>query len=368
MPEDRPRRPRGDDDRLPQNPSSSSRLLAFSTALVCVWVFCVLALFEGAIALTLKHPDVLRHAPPKLLEAFRSVNGRFYRSVVQAEAEFMLYDPELGYTLKPTAAFTHANSEYVTRYRTNRLGLRDSDEALRGPEVVVLGDSFAMGWGVAQDRTFPKTLERLSGLRTLNAGVSSYGTVRELKLLDRIDTSAMKYLVIQYCDNDYEENGRFYLAGNNLIVSSPERYQHERDVYERARRYFFGKYLVALFRPGLIAERDDVADQAAPGHVSESPAGLFLNALLHAGRKNLQNVRILLFELRAFARNSPDFIESVQRERKDPRYPQEVREITLLSFHTLLGRNHYYVLDDHLTPSGHDVVARALTNRIRDLH
>ena len=82
----------------------------------------------------------------------------------------------------------------------NRLGLRDDEASLRAPAVVVLGDSYAMGWGVAQDETIAEVIERETGLRALNAGIASYGTVREMRLLDRIDTSRLRYLVIQYCN------------------------------------------------------------------------------------------------------------------------------------------------------------------------
>jgi len=65
----------------------------------------------------------------------------------------------------------------------------------------------------------------LTGLRTLNAGISSYATAREIALLDRLDTSRLKCHVIQYAHNDLEENASFFLA-DRQIPSSPERF-HE---------------------------------------------------------------------------------------------------------------------------------------------
>ena len=51
----------------------------------------------------------------------------------------------------------------------------------------MLGDSYAMGWGVEQGESFPEILEAATGLRVLNAGVPSYGTPRELLMLERLD-------------------------------------------------------------------------------------------------------------------------------------------------------------------------------------
>ena len=53
----------------------------------------------------------------------------------------------------------------------------------------MLGDSHAMGWGVEQEEALPQVLARKSGRKVLNAAVSSYGTVREMLMLDRLDTS-----------------------------------------------------------------------------------------------------------------------------------------------------------------------------------
>ena len=74
--------------------------------------------------------------------------------------------------------------------------MRDDEESLKAPEVIVLGDSVAMGWGIEQNETMAQQIEAMAGLKVLNAGISSYGTVREMKLLNRLDLSRVKYLVI----------------------------------------------------------------------------------------------------------------------------------------------------------------------------
>jgi lysophospholipase L1-like esterase len=325
------------------------------------------ALLEGTLALSLRYPAAFRYLPASFLEPARIVYGGFYRSIIQAEPEFIVHDADLTYTFRPSARFTHRNSEYATDYSTNRLGLRDTDDALERPEVIVLGDSLAAGWGVGQHEAFPKRLETLTALKTLNAGIPSYGTARELKLLDRLDTRGLRHLVVQYSENDFEENARFFLHGSTLAVMSADGFAREQEAYRRARSYFPGKYLIAFAAPEQLARADGGSDAAASP--DRTPAWLFLNALVHAGNTDLSaltTVRIWVFELRAFAQNSPDFIETVERERQDPRWPPFVRQIELLSFHERLTAAHAYILDDHLNAEGHDVVARELSDRIRE--
>lgn len=99
-----------------------------------------------------------------------------------------------------------AGREYVVEYTANRAGLRDSDDALSRAEIVVLGDSHGMGWGVQGEQSFPKCLQGITGRRVLHASMSSsYGTAREMTLLERLALPAGT-LVIQYSDNDFVEN------------------------------------------------------------------------------------------------------------------------------------------------------------------
>ena len=81
-----------------------------------------------------------------------------------------------------------------------------------------------MGWGVKQDATFSNLLENELGESVLNAAISSYETVRELKLLERVNLHNLRYLIIQYCDNDYFENKTYVEKGNVLPIMSEQNY------------------------------------------------------------------------------------------------------------------------------------------------
>lgn len=55
-------------------------------------------------------------------------------------------------------------------YSINSLGVRDDEAALNNPEIVVVGDSQAMGWAVGREQTFPALIGKQTGKKILNTG------------------------------------------------------------------------------------------------------------------------------------------------------------------------------------------------------
>ena len=167
--------------------------------------------------------------------------------IIQYKEECSKFDRELFYTLRPGHCQFNI-SENREEYSINSLGVRDDEESLTKPSIVFLGDSFTMGWGVSQTESFPSLIERATGQRALNAGISSYGTAREIKLLERIDTSNLKYLVIQYCLNDDEENNTFISNKNQLKVSDEKKYSETIKSQKEKQSYYPFKYLLEMYK------------------------------------------------------------------------------------------------------------------------
>ena len=168
----------------------NKKIIFLIIAITLLSIIC----FEGFVDFLFAHPSALGRLPGYL----HSQITWFYRHehhVIQYEPDCSQYDPELFYTLKPGSCF-FSGREFNNQYFINSLGLRDDEESLKAPEVIVLGDSVAMGWGIEQNETMAQQIEAMAGLKVLNAGISSYGTVREMKLLNRLDLSRVKYLVI----------------------------------------------------------------------------------------------------------------------------------------------------------------------------
>lgn len=180
---------------------------------------------------------------PSFLKSYIKYN---VTDIIQNKEECAKYDKELFYTLKPgNCIFNIAESSEA--YSINSLGVRDDEKSLDKPEILFLGDSFTMGWGVSNEDTYAQIVENKTGMKVLNAGISSYGTAREMGLLKRIDTSNLKYLIIQYCPNDHEENLSFLKNNNILNVSSEEKFNELVKRERKKSEYYPGKYLFEIY-------------------------------------------------------------------------------------------------------------------------
>jgi lysophospholipase L1-like esterase len=272
-----------------------------------------------------------------------------------------MFDPGLFYTLRPGSC-RFSNREYDTTLHVNSQGLRDDEEALAAPEIVVLGDSFAMGWGVGQDEAFPQVLRRLSGRRVLNTGVPSYGTVREVRLLDRLDTSRLRFLVVQYSSNDSEENRLFEERGNALLVSDERLFRQDVQRGIRRHGYRLGKITIDIVRNALAPPRS-----GPPVLPPAIQARLFVNALVHGSRRDLSSVGLLALELDSYDVGSSAFVEALQHEAAASHHPPFIRGLRVADLRGQLRPEDYFVLDDHLRASGHAKVAALLLEKLREM-
>ncbi len=329
--------------------------------LVVAQLLVAAALVEGSVALLLAHtPEVAQ-----LRTLAREYYGSFDRAIIQVDEHFARYDPEIFYTLRP-GRFVFAEREFAHEFRVNSLGVRDDEAALDGPEIVVIGDSVAMGWGVAQDETFPALLARATGKRVLNAAVSSYGTVREMRLLDRVDRRRLAWLIVQYNGNDVGENRLYLQRGNTHVGGSRERFEAISRRYAAKRVYYPGKYAwESVRRLGrAIGERVRPRPSRGPAPTPDEEAEAFLNALLHAGTVDFERIHLVVAEITgegAPARMIPALRGRLAR----PDLPAAIRTARLLDIGARLGRADFHVLDDHPNARGHRAIADAVLAAMR---
>lgn len=319
------------------------------------------ALLEGAVALLLAHTPRI----PALRTLARQYYGGFERAIIQMDSRFARYDPELFYTLRP-GRFVYAQREFAHEFRVNSLGVRDEEAALDAPEIVVIGDSIAMGWGVAQDDTFAAIVARETGRRVLNAAVSSYGTVREMRLLERVDRRRLAWLIVQYNANDVGENRLYLQRGNIHVPGSRERFEAISRRYEAKRAYYPGKYAWESVRRLRRAIEDRVAPRRprGPAPTADEEAEAFLNALLRAGSVDFARVRLVVAEV------TGEGAPAVMLPALAPRLaradlPAGLRAARLLDVGARLGPAEFHVLDDHPNARGHRVIADAVLAAIR---
>jgi len=329
---------------------------AASAALV---LLITVVLTEGFLAAVRRIPALAAVSPLKRLA--RNLYQRD-RAILHVAPECAHWDPQLAYTLRPGRC-EFANTEFRTSLAINSAGVRDSEEALRGPELVVTGDSFAVGWGVERDERFGDLLARALGLRGLNTAVSSYGTVRELALLERVDLSRVRLIVLQYCDNDFPENDAFRKAGR---LATSDRETWERRVREHARdsRYWPGSYLARSLSVGLkrLSPVRAVRNAGPPPDERTERRGevdAFCNALEKAP-VDLSRTPLVVLELNPRNENSGWFIPTLAEELASGRHADLADRVFPVDVARRLTSGDFFVLDDHLTAKGHRRVAEEL--------
>lgn len=342
---------RADPDARP-SPSRGVRFALFA-AFSCVGALLLLLGIEGLAALALRIP--VGSGPDFFEEARRRYHVHHERGIVQFLPECAEFDPELGYRLKPgTCRF--ATRAFDTTLEINSLGVRDGEDALVAPAIVVAGDSYAMGWGVAQDETIARQLARITGRPTLNLGVSSYGTAREMLLLRRADLSAAETLVIQYCENDFAENRSYSRGGGRLQTMGRAEYVRTVVDHRETTRYGLGK-LVRRFVP-ILWQGVRGFPESDPVRSCAQDARLFLGVLrLTAPPRPL---RVVVFEGLYGPEHRTCFLEALEERVRLGGLPDWILSLHTIDVAMFLDSADYLPLDGHLAARGHRRIAEAI--------
>lgn len=279
------------------------------------------------------------------------------RKVLQSDSRCVDFSVELLYVLKPGKCH-FSNREFDTVLTIQEARHRVSGPRSSRPSVVVVGDSVAMGWGVADDESFPAQLAIRAGQPVLNLGTSSYGTARELLFLRTIaQAQSAGTLVIQYSDNDYRENRTFVFPETGWHAT------HHRDQFEKltsyqAKGYSFGVFVSLAAKRAwvrLVGSNPPNPDVATDPHVE---AEIFLKVLVKF--PELKGKRILLVSTLLPGQPRSPFLESVE-DSKNSILP----DWSLQTVPVTLTESDYFYLDDHINARGHQVVAQTLVERIR---
>ena len=283
------------------------------------------------------------------------------------------FDPELGYITNPNLDFAYHTEEFDIQIRTNSQGYRDDEESMDSPRVVFLGDSFCFGWGVQQEETCATVFENLTGTKTLNLGISGYGTVQECLLFERACEDprfGSPVVVVLVYANDLEDNC-------NLLGLWPTLYKHERQVSfttpseeafgewflrpddDRFRMLGEPSYIVDLFRKVYLDVR---YTRKVMTWLESHPWDCKKGRLLNQGETFEHCVR----KLRAVAceRGSSLLFTYIPSRRYSESSEDEdcyaiVRNVLcrlslpLVDLRTVLSVKDYFLYDIHWNPSGH---------------
>ena len=348
-----PPRPRGDDGA---EKAARSRERRARLALVLSSVLVTLTVGELASRALFLWPGLwIGRAPGRVEAQLR----RFYEAYlqgapVQLRPECSEPDSELLYRLRPGRC-RFATHEFATELRVSARHLRE-DRVLVSPNLVFLGDSYTLGWGVEREASFPAIVARNLGRQEVVAANSSYGTVRELLLLRRLALSDFDAVILQYCTNDVDEN-RVFIRSGRYVPSPPEVYAKWVAVAARIdgkralahTRHWFSFFWSDLWSVAVGTERPE-ATLVTPEEHAEA-----LLEVLDAFRSDLRGRPVLVFAA-DMGSGEAAFVRTINEGVTSTRSPS----IRALPVTRELSPEDLFRLDRHWRPRGHAVVAAAL--------
>ena len=184
--------------------------------------------------------------------------------------------------------------------------------------------------------------------------MSSNGTTRQVILLERLDVSAARAVVVQYFVNDYPENRAFVDGGFTLPITPEDEFVESIRRFERQTRYWPLDYLRAfLDRRSYFPELETVS----PQQVAET----CLQVL--ASSDELEDLPVFFLQIDPWGRYGRYDVAGPIAEILENAPPSSDlrRRLKLVSLEGVLATDDFFRLDPHLRPSGHLKIATELT-------
>ena len=313
----------------------------------------LIVVIEAFLAFLMHHPSWIPGIGRPYFRQHYQANDR---SIMQV-SECGQYDSVLFYKLRPGSCIFE-NYEFSTQVNVNHVGLRDDEESLNYPQMLFLGDSHTIGWGVGEGECFPQVLGEQTSIRGLNAGMSSYGTARQMILLKRLMLDSVRVVVIQYHENDFEENTTFLENNFNLPVRSSQEYDSIKALHGHRTDYYPFKHLYGLTKAvGLRMARGE-----RPIRNAVEEATLFLR-ILDRHAPALGNARIIVLKMDLIKFLNDDFANAVDSLKSTSQFPN-LRNVETLRISNVLNEDDFFILDEHMNTRGHKKIADALRRQI----
>lgn len=220
-----------------------------------------------------------------------------------------------------------------------------------------------MGWGVDEKESFPNIIETKTKTKTLNMGVSSYGTAREYLALKNINLDSCKLLVIQFYDNDILENRSFVKNGFSLNISSKEIYQTAQRNNFLKSTYFPFKYSFEFIAKSIRS----LTGYNLKWYLKQPQIDfdnlvwvrdLFL--ILELIQKKYYG-KVIFLNLESNYGNEQEFFPKIQ----DYITQNPInKNLIFLNGSNHLGKDDYFLIDSHINSKGHQKIAKEILHII----
>ncbi len=315
-----------------------------------------------------------RFIPAKFLPGFRYYYENYERDILQYNNKISIYDSSVFYKMKPNDRFLFTNVEFSDSVFTNSLGFRSDENSAANKKIICAGDSYTLGWGVQQQETYCNQLQNLINMPVLNTAMSSYGTAREIATVKKLDLSGVKYLIIQYSYNDFEENESYACHHDSLIISSKNVYDTICDELEWSKKYFPGKCFFTISKIILSKKLSDLKEKFFKKNIHETKtnhndisAQYFLEVLKNSGI-DFKKIRVIVFDICEYQQLNNDFINALEKHLALPENSQFFNNnIHLLRVTDVLSPKDFYILDGHIQATGQKKIALQIAHLIDSL-
>lgn len=331
-----------------------SKLLGFKP----IYLFIAIVLLELGIFFSFFPIKNNQITSPSIIKQYQNFYLGYLRNIPSYQIGLAEYDSDLFYRLRPGHSI-NKNIEFSNTYKINSQGIRDDESSLDFPEIIMLGDSHTMGWGVEQDETFANLLEEKTGKKVLNTGIASYGSAREYLMFQRLKTDSCSTIIWQYCSNDNIENNLFLENGNHLEISSETEYNYScRRNFLNATYYPF-KYCFEVFGHQIRKNiRRDKFTNTPKTELPQEVSNFFeIVKLLQEDYKG----DLIIFNL-----ESNQTTDEFYRLFKEYVEENNVQKIKLIDFSKILNEEDYFIIDDHINVSGHQKVSEAIFRKMQN--
>ena len=182
-----------------------------------------------------------------------------------------------------------------------------------------------------------------------------------LQSLDaRLDLSDLRYVVIQYCDNDFIENTAYTEGKGHLDILSEQEYRE----FVRLSQQQIGSFLA----PGsyvLRLAREKTWRWLTGGPSRSESTAEETDAFFYAVDSNkelLRDKHLIILQINGYNENDAAFIERVRE-----RFEGSDLDPHFVRTSDFLADEDYFTLDNHMRPSGQRKVAHAVLDVIRNI-
>jgi len=196
-------------------------------------------------------------------------------------------EPYAGFGNRPGLSLDHRTNEFRARYFINHDGFRVSRSGLKYAKahpadtyrIMLLGPSFAFGWGVDYEGSFAGVLEKLlqdrgfaggKKIEIINAGIPAMPVAPQLVWLEHVGIAYTPDLVIQFVYGSMAISGSVERFANvddkgHLVSISADPSWLRREWLKRSATVFYGWMLWAKF--------DEVRRPSHPGEIGHRVLG-----------------------------------------------------------------------------------------------